>query len=464
LKWASVSVRSAAALIVVFTVVATMQQASADQTLTPSLTPVGNTVAGTFPTNPTNLATDNGILADDIVSMGYTIGCVAEAPPYRGILATLVRNAQKLAFTSVGFDPEQLAACNPDGIITGASRATSSAGAADKSIAPTAFIGQPNPPLNASSSAAAASTWKTWLFNVAAAMGGSAQQRAAVAVANDDRQAAALRGLVSGTSVAFIGLQSGSTFFDDGNYIPAVTVYREDLGMKNVQLPASAYSTPCDQPGTTPASCSSNVVSDEYLPDLDSADIVLLYLNTFTSATIQAFDADPLFEGITAVKAGRWAQGVSLTTVGPTGVSNIYSAIASILKITQYSASVKRGTGATASLALDASSGKACWAIDPTPGKGKPAGTISLTTTPKPGLTLTLSTKPRYFDPEARSDPQGGNSWETSPPTYETDGCVTVPSAFEKAWLHSPSNVHLVFDGANATLKHGVPSPVYQAP
>jgi ABC-type Fe3+-hydroxamate transport system substrate-binding protein len=462
----SLSIGLVFTFVTVMTVVGSLStQAEANRTTVPPLVPIGSVVTGSFPTDPTKLASDNGIFIDDLVSLGYHLACYTSAQPLYGRVAALISSAQKLSFvTATGFDAEQLAACAPDGIVTGyLPRYGNAGGSLDESVAPTAFIGQPNPALNPSGTAVAATTWKTWFFNMAAFLGGQGQQRAATVIANTDRQSAALRGLVQGKSAAFLEARSASTFALPGDQITFAQLYVRDLGMKNFHLDPSQYTAsgnPCN-PATFLGVCNSATVSDELLPELNGADLVIVD-NDGIGTDTSALTTNPLFQAIPAIKAGRFVDGGSWSNLGPNGASFEYTAIAVAAGIKQYHTTVTGGVGAQADFALDPASNRACWAIDPTPGKADPEAAITLSTTPKPGMTITLSSKPRYFDPEAKSDPQGGNSWETSPQTYETDGCITLSKAFTKAWTSSGgTNIHLTIGGASAHLTHGVPSIEY---
>src|SRR5262249_31663214 len=111
---------------------------------------------------------------------------------------------------------------------------------------------------------------------------------------------------------------------------------------------------------------------------------------------------------------------------------------------------VTGGAGAKASLTLDPARRRACWAISPTPGKGKPGGAITLTAG---RTTVTLSASPRYVAPET--------TWQTSPPTLQTPGCDSVPAQVQKAWLASAANARLGFAGGSGSLKRGAASVIY---
>jgi ABC-type Fe3+-hydroxamate transport system substrate-binding protein len=432
----------------------------------PPITPVGNWTIGTLPANPTRLASSNSILIDGLLAMGYNVPCWAFVNPLipqdQDLLKTF--GAQQLSFSSSeGFDIEQLAACKPDEIVQ--SNGSCKSYTQEWPIAPLDCIYEPQFQFNVSQ-------WKAILFNIAATLPHGAQQRAATVVSNTDRQAAALHGFTVGKKVAFVEMATASSFYVLGNYQNVTQALEADLGMINLHLDPNYYTNSstganCDpsqpQPGVSVCD-TQTAVSDEVLPELDSADVVFL-VGDGSSSDGTAFTSNPLYQGLTAVKAGRDGEipNNDLTS-GPDGVSIYYTTVAHALGITQYYTTVSGGIGAKADFALDPASGKACWAIQPTPGKANPTGPITLRLTSKPVTTVTLSSKPRYFDPEAKSDPQGGNSWETYPSTYESDGCLTLTPAETKAWTTSGGHdVHLAFGGGSGLLKHGTQSVAYPA-
>src|ERR1700733_5775219 len=116
----------------------------------PPLAPAQVTISGgAIPADPSRLATSNGNYAPDLVILGYKISCIAIFGQTPGSYTVwygrspLLKGAQEFAYNlSSGFDPEQLASCQPNAIITSCLGAGYGALA---SIAPLACVAQPPP-------------------------------------------------------------------------------------------------------------------------------------------------------------------------------------------------------------------------------------------------------------------------------------------------------------------------------
>lgn len=431
----------------------------------PALPPIQNTISGTAPASAARIATPVTYFAGDLLAMGYKPVCGGAAANEPAGLNTAdwalatADGVQAIPGSQAG---EALAACHPDEIFD-ISPDHATIGATESAIAPTTFVQIANPPLDTAGEPV--STWQDWLWNLAEAVGGDAPNRARVVIAKLDRRAAAIRGQVAGKTFATVGTYTSSSFYVSATYLPNTSELSEDLGLVNYQLPSNLYpsSSPCGgtNVGNPPsATCNAGSVtaqlSDEELKDLNPVDyLFLLYANTVSD--VDVFASNPLFEAIPAVKDHHWAEGFDLG-YDPLGVGLTYSAVEKAAGLKEYSTTLKGSVGASADITLDPASGKACWSISPTPGKGRPSGPITLTSTASK-QSVKLASTPKYTNPDSAAP--GVAEWQTSPITWEANGCQKVPASFVHAWTAHPSSVSVRYAKASASLTAGAPSPVY---
>src|SRR5262249_25450626 len=99
--------------------------------------------------------------------------------------------------------------------------------------------------------------------------------------------------------------------------------------------------------------CGAGPLSMEVLPQLNSADVVLVNNVTRSGTQGSAFTSDPLFQAMPAVKAGHWVSADSglLAVAGPDGVSYLFTSIATHDGVVQSYSRV--ATGAQGNFALD---------------------------------------------------------------------------------------------------------------
>jgi hypothetical protein len=282
--------------------------------------------------------------------------------------------------------------------------------------------------------------------------------RSQVVLANADRRAAALRGQVADVTIAEV--EGGSGGFSVGNYyFPEVNPFWEDLDMRLLLVPATYWNKGCLV--KLPAEdCETPMLSNELYYLLDPAQLIILDDGL---SDIPALKTDPLFERVPAVKKGDYVVDPGETRAGALVAAWDYDLVENALKIDEYHATVTAGVGAQASLTLWPAKSRACWSISPTPGRKRPAGPIRLSvlgvpeTRPRSGSTrtLTLAVSPRYVPSERI------RGWNTDPVTYETNGCVRVPTAVAHAWEQNPSRVDLDFGGGQASVIHGDATVLY---
>ena len=203
------------------------------------------------------------------------------------------------------------------------------------------------------------------------------------------RRAAAIRGQVAGKTLVTVSLESGSTFQTVNDYLPLATIYVQDLGLKNLTLPASDWTNGCLST-TTPDPCYSNNLSLEKLPVLGPADAILVQSLVTSSNDVKAFNANPLWRALPQVKSGHLAQAAFFTETGPV-----------------------------------------CFALDPA-GGGKPGGPVTLAAG---SAKVTLAASASYSAPET--------SYQTSPPTSQAAGCAVAPPALAQAMTSTTSSVTL---------------------
>lgn len=412
--------------------------------------------AAGFPSNPVRLATDNINYLDAMLAMGYEPKC-ATGLTDASTPQLLALEKQDPGLTLVAdsdggsFDYEELAACHPDGIVLNPFNAGTSIVTNSQMIAPTLVPETPASPANhfipRNAAGQIVSDWKAYLMDMANAMGSLAPGRAETVIANLDRRAAALRGLVSGVLYALIQIESPSTFAIGDDWLPSDQTIREDLGMHNFDLPDSV--TGCDTSGP-PADCEPTL-SSELLNNLDPIDVLLVsdfdptgqYAGTYTP-----FLNNPLFTGLPAVKAGRVTQGYFQQS-GPINITSIYDAVESALKISEYSAFVAGGkaSGAKLSLTFEPSTRKSCWGLSSTPGGARPKVALELALGAK---TVRLTGGPSFATTEA---PDSG--WNTTPATYQAAGCAKLSTAEARMLASSPTSVEVEYAGGTGPLQSG---------
>jgi ABC-type Fe3+-hydroxamate transport system substrate-binding protein len=428
--------------VVVSVALAALALAGCGSSARPSAAPSSGT------SSAQRIATDSNIAMDDLIVVGMTPACAAgDAPGNDGFGPLLTPYSSKVvslgpSVAGSDFNVEALAKCAPNVILapsydedTGKGSYYGTAAKTEKSIAKTYFFAQPNPPVV---NGVLQSTWRNWFLAAIDPLGGKA--RADEVIAKMDLRAAAIRGQVSGKTLAVVSLDSASAWEAVNDYLPLATVYIQDLGLKNFTLPAGDYAKGCLD-AANPQPCYTNSLSEEVLPKLSGADAILLQSELTSSGDQNTFESDPLFESLPEAKTGHIAMAQAFTDVGPIGVAYEYSQIVEAFKLSEYHATT---SGATASVTLDAATGKVCWAVDPAPGKGQPSGPVTL----KAGsTTLTLASSPAYTTPDA--------AYQTSPATQQASGCATAPAALAQALAQSPSSVTLTAAGGQGALAAG---------
>ena len=398
------------------------------------------------------IATDNDIALDVLIAVGATPACATgdTSTSFDPLLVPYTSNVTNLGESVQGsdFNVEALAKCAPKLIVAPSYDQQSpdntyykTAEKAENGIARTVFFDQPNPPVDGTGQVT--STWKNWLHAVADLVG--RREQANQVIANLDRRAAAIRGQVQGKTIALVSLSTASAFDAANSYLPLATVYVQDLGAKNFAYPAKDYPAGCLD-DAKPTACYTNDLSMEKLPDLGSADAILVQSLLTASKDVTTFESNPLFAALPPVKSGHLAKTESFTDTGPLGVDFEYTEIENAFQLKEFSA---QAAGGTASLTLDPASSRLCWAAQPAPGTGKPAGPISVAVG---SSTLTLAGSPAYSAAET--------TYQTKPATFLATGCSTVSSAIGQALLTSAGTVTLSFAGGKGALKPGAASIV----
>jgi hypothetical protein len=446
-----------------------------------------------------------------LMTMGYDVKCVATGSPIGPVngdgsppLASQIAAADhtQIIGDTGGVDYDELAQCAPNYIvdndtsqsganavtadyptITAANVATDNAstkGMDDTAIAPTLWVGYEIPQFGAgygATSGSVPSFWKSILMDFAIELQSQgltgAVQRAETAIAGLDLRAGALRGLVHGVPIA--EFEASPTSWGMGNdYFPEDNgFYGPDLGMDGIILPAADYNTGGFDTGCVPPAapkdCYGYGLSDEDYYILDRAKVLIADISPTGFA---AMKADPLFQDIPAVKSGHYELAPGEIRPSPLTAAFDYSLVEQALKISEYRATVSGTPGASASLTLEPSTRKLCYALDPTAGS-LPAKAITLKgpalavkppkakkgkKSKKPKsvpLTIKLAKKAGYVNPEPL--PQ----WNTSPATYQSDGCVTLSKTIEATLSSKPTKFVLDFGSGSGPLVVGAADPVY---
>lgn len=453
--------------------------ALAGQAQAASTLPVGADQASTaLPANPQRIAVTLYYLLGDVDALGYKPACAVAAVTGQpaGDNALEWQLSQQDGTAALPPPPdatgEDLAACHPDLVIDGTTDFGQTSGTNESLIAPTLFVGTGSAVNPLTSSGAAASSpaqaipaWKTILWNVAAGLGGRAPVAAQDVIAIMDRRAAAIRGQLAGKTYSSIAVQSAASFIAYGPFIASASeVFNLDLGLEDVILPVQYNPTGCvdgtTNPSGAPEGCSINV-SAEDLEDLSSADVIF---SLQTNNDLSAFESDPLFTSLPAVKANRLEHEPNWD-LGVTGTALAYASAESAFGLREYHVTVGGKVGAQATVTFDSVSRRACWSLSPTAGRKRPAGkaaAITLTTSVAKGkkrrstTTVSLSTKPRYVDPEQTAP--GAPVWATTPVTYESNGCTTLPRTVGATLARTPSGIVLHYGGGSGRLQNGAAS------
>lgn len=474
-------------------------RAGVGSALTVAALTAGATAASAAPTasdaaNLSRVVTDNSNYADGLAAIGDTPVCVTTSngtpvdQNWSGPAAAALAKSQVIA----SGDLEAMAACNPTAILTwdfNDPTVKPSVGDAYQAIAPTYYAHSANgcttytntPADDGNPTGACYTTWKELFFNMAQALGTPSELAARQVIVSQDLHSAALRGQVAGMTVAPVNLFSWeSSFVVLSQTFPYVNGMLRDLDLNIVTLPADDYASSCNPL----PSCTTNALSYENLPDLDSADLIVMQTETGTPAEISAATTNPLFASIPAVKAGRVAQGPWLSTIGPLTVSYVESLIEGALKISAYHATLtqiptvpakKHGKHRaavpakptftiSASLTFAPATRKLCWAATPQIGN-HPSGSAVLTLKaatrgkhPKPAVTVKLTSSVNYQTPEAV-----GTGWNTTPYTYLASGCAKLSATDGRLFTKGGANVTLTVTGHQGRLQAGTPSIIYSS-
>lgn len=441
--------------------------------------------AGATTFDLTRIATDVLPLDEDLAAIGYVPACIA-TPEGGSITSSTAYSgnslgdtdweppvAQQLLGKSTIFaygDYEGLATCHPTTIISDGAPSKPNANYA--AIAPAIYLGTYTAAVGVSCpSTLTCSDWKPILMKtgpgMAQQLGSSApQQRVAMVLANMDRRIAAIRGQVAGKTFAPVSIGPSSFEVTGEGYI-WVGGLENDLGVKNIlwQLPDS------DWPNDTPeavASTNGVSLSNELLPQLSSADAVLESTSSSTAAQIGAFNSNPLWSALPAVKAGHVASYPTSTDGGVLNTDFLYGEVEKAFGISEYHATLNSGPGpwTNATVTLNPATKKVCWAISPPAGAARPASAIGLDAalSAKKSAAVTLTRSSMYVDPE-QDDPSGtGNdTWETTPETFQTTGCKTLTATVANRLKSSPGKVTLVFGHDRAPLQAGEASILYSS-
>jgi ABC-type Fe3+-hydroxamate transport system substrate-binding protein len=407
---------------------------------------------------PSGIATVDDYLPDIIASLGLRPEASVSTLPTGWLPAF---QPYSKGVVNLGEDPtatsslELLATTHPKLIISPAAY-ESTIGPELSAIAPTIYYDTTPLPF-VTSSGQVASDWKLFLYQVASQIGRDKQ--ADEVVAHMATRAAAISGQTAGKTLAYVRLDSASTWKTGNNYLPVAQVFVQDLGLKNFQLPSSDYSSGCGLNANPPQGCQSSDLSEEELPTLSSASAVLVQDNALGSSDISTFETNPLFANLPAVKSGHVAEGAFFTRVGPLGVAYEYSAIVQALGLREYYAQLpvgttSSGTTTNVSFTVNPSTSRFCWAVQPANGTKPP---VALTLSYLSGgkvLVRTLSKSPQYSEIPSSLSSVGIET--PSDPQYLASGCMSSP-ALAKWLASSPSSVRVQFGTGQTTTHSGVP-------
>jgi ABC-type Fe3+-hydroxamate transport system substrate-binding protein len=423
---------------------------SAHSASTPTQTTESLPLVGveTLPTNPTSIATSQEGVLDIMISIGMTPAYTNvrnELNSYAPYLLPYVKNIKSLGILggSCSFNMEALAAAGPDLIIGSQFTNPPPCLSQWQAIAPVVLLHQVYPPLNAAGQAE--SIWKNWTMDVAEQLGHVKQ--ADEVFERTDRRAAAIRGQVEGKTIAYMQMDTASTWNTANQYFNGMQPFVQDLGMK--PFDPSIVDPSCTNDPTPVTFCLTASESNEDLSELSSADAIIVLAsangNAFTGSDIQNFISNPLWTTLPAVKDHHSTIGYDIGGGSPQAVANLYDAVESMFGIKEYFTTLSNSSAVNASLTLNPGTKKLCWAVDPV-GRSRPNVPLTLTAGGKVGAPMvTLASAPTYTPSQL---------------TYQTNGCTTLSSSFESEIVHSPSNIRLSLGSAHGNLKHGAPSTV----
>jgi hypothetical protein len=171
------------------------------------------------------------------------------------------------------------------------------------------------------------------------------------------------------------------------------------------------------------------------------------------------FEDNSLYKALPAVKAGAVTQAATYNYgYGQPDTSYLYTQIEAALKISEYHATLAKGSGPSteASLTFRASDRRLCWGISPPAGAKRPASRVVLKLTDGHKRATVTAKTSKYIAPEL-DDPagSGNNEWETTPPTYQTAGCVTLSTARAALWKAKSPQASLTFGGRTGPIVAG---------
>lgn len=407
--------------------------------------------AATIPTNPTRIAASAPMVDDVLISIGLKPASSVTTDfsgGWQSWLTPYTQGIQSLGIQSqpCGFNLEALAAAQPD-LIVGTQLPPSlgtypsaSCVSSFQAIAPTIFLTETYPPLNGAGQAT--SIWQNWTMSVASQLG--RKKQADEVFAHMARRAAVIRPQVSGKVFAYVQMGSASTFNSANQYFSEEQPFIEDLGMK--PFDPSTITSSCTNDPSPVDFCTTTDVSDEDLPDLSSANGILVLSAVggiaLSNSDVSTLTTNPLWTALPAVKNHHVAIGADYGAGTPLATSDLYSAAESMYGIKEFYATVG-GKAINASLTLSPSR-KLCWAIDPSKGK------------PKDELTITAGTQQTTLAADPKYTANNGVSSQST-------GCMTATKALAKSIESKPAHTWLKLGTTEGSLKAGVPSIIASA-
>ncbi|MEJ1960995.1 MAG: ABC transporter substrate-binding protein [Gammaproteobacteria bacterium] len=402
--------------------------------------------ADSAPKRPERIAVTVYYLLGSLLAIGYAPACAVTFPGFDGPGTDPAERelAKRYKIAALPGAPEevseQLAACHPDLIVEGTFKQSQATGRRLASLAPVAWVNtdwerRPTDPSKVWT------RWKEIFWNTALVLDGAAPGRAAAVVADLDRRAAALRGHVKGRIFASIDLGSPAAWVVYGPYVNGngTMPMAVDLEMKSVVVPKSiGYRFSAEQDCIDgafdrehrPIICASVDLSPELFGILEPADIILNSYGFQPAEFLKDMIRNPLFQSLPAVRAGRFVQTGSWTW-SPYGAATVYASVARAFGIDEYFAVPESWDGTRASLAVDQTKGRVCWAVTVRPGHSTPAGPITLGVSDRGAdRPLTLVTSPDYLDPDADNAPEDVPPWRRPMRMKLQTGCASLPTSF----------------------------------
>lgn len=415
--------------------------------------------ADTWPKGATRVAVEDDYLPDIVTALGLKPVAAISDPTPSGWMPAFQPFASGV--TSLGEiagstdNLEALASVKPQAIIAPASL-QATAGSDLSAVAPTIYYdATPLPAVN--SAGQVISAWKLWLYQVATQIGRVKQ--ANQVVTNLGVRAAAIRGQAGGQTFAYLRLNTTSTWLTGNDNLPVSQVFIQDLGMKNIELPASDYAAGCAAGDTPPIDCQSNALSMEVLPSLSSAKAIIVQDNGSSSSDISTFETNPLYTALPAVKSGNVAESSFYTRLGPLGVGYAYSSVVTALKLHEDHTTLAGGNAnGNASLTFNPATKKVCVAAAPTGGKHPTQPFLLTLGTTSPAPALTLAEKPRYT-----ATPQTSTSVGITTATqhqYTTMSCATAKGKLVTALNKTPRKVGVTLGTSHGTIASGAAAVV----